>query len=227
MKPGIVLLLAALALSGGPAQAAREAPAEAAGACELHLWPAAEIQGFAGGSPGIMGGGLLGGLIDVAMSRSEDRAPPAPDVLSPREQLDALALLNLPRLLGLGPGIIVPHDEPLPRQLATAVRERHGVSDSGCYAELIVSQLFIDHAPMAGREFRSLIVYRTFDASPVVASSFATWTATSLARSPIKRPKQPEAEQAEIRAAFDANVRQFAFYANPANRKTRSRKQGR
>jgi hypothetical protein len=198
-----------LAVPAAAQDAAQPAPEPA---CELHIWPAAEIKGYGGGaiSPMVYGGGLIGVLIASKTSERDDHSAPKAKVLGADHQLDLLEAASLPWLLQGRKMTVVRHAEPLPRLEITAVKERHAPSPSPCYAELIVSQLYVDRAPMAGTEFRSLFVYRNFEDAPQVKTSFSTWTASSI--EPVTSGSIKTFE-GELTSAFVYNVKNFAAYA--------------
>lgn len=201
------LLPVAVALAAALPAAAQDA---ASSACELHVWPAAEIKS-------VTQGWVWNHTVNQAFDQGLGGIV-RPKVLAPERQVELLATLDLPKLLALPPSAVTIHPAPLART-ATATKTRLSGATTGCYAEMIVSQNFYDSAPLAPRALRSLIVLRRFGAAPEAESSFSTWADTSLAIFPAKVAANAEAADREIAQAYTANIRIFAGYATRPPRK--------
>lgn len=201
-----------IADDAAPAQPAQPAPTNAQVAsatkaptsvCELHVWPADDIQSV---SQGWMQNNTVNQDFNTAKG-----GKPRPDTLAADRQLALIKSMDLPAVLGLEARKIVTHLEPLSRNAAAATT-RNAASDSTCYDELVVSKLFYDRAPVAGRSLKAMIVLRRFGDAPELKSSFATWAETGLKVYPAATPDQSEAAEAELAAAYQNNLRKFAGY---------------
>jgi hypothetical protein len=194
MAAAFVGLLAAPA----PAQdAAPSAP------CEIHVWPAPELKAV---TQGWVWNHTVNQAFDPAKGGVE-----RPKVLEPGAQAELLARMDLAALFGAAPAQVTVHPEPLTRAQASAPT-RQSDSASLCYSELIVSQIFFDEAPMAGKSLRSLLVHRRFGGAATVQSSFSTWAETELTTFPAKTAPEAQAADTELLDAYRSNVYIFARY---------------
>lgn len=174
-----------------------------AGTCELHIWPADDMQA-------VTQGWMWNNTVNQEYNAAKG-GKPRPQTLMTDRQLALLQALDLPAMLGLAARQVVTHAEPLSRAAAAATT-RNAPSTSTCYEELVVSKLFYDRAPIAGKSLKSMIVLRTFGDAPEVRSSFATWAETGLRIFPAAAADQADAADAELAAAYQNNVRKFAGY---------------
>lgn len=189
------------------------APVPAAG-CELHVWPASDIKA-------VTQGWVLNNTVNQDFNLAKGGFA-KPQTLTPDRQVALLKAVDLPGLLKLPAQQVVTHDEPLTRAQAAA-QTRNAQSTSPCYTEFVVSQLFYDRAPIAGRSLKTMIVYRTFGDAANVEATFATWAETGLKIFPAKTAEQAGAAEAELETAYQTNMREFAGYAT-APKKQKKRK---
>ncbi len=202
--------LAEPALIDLPALGATNAPTTT---CELHVWPADDLQA-------VSQGWLWNNTVNQDFNAAKG-GKPRPEALVADRQLALIKAMDLPAMLGLEPREIVTHPEPLSRSAAAATT-RNVDSQSTCYDELVVSKLFYDRAPVAGKSLKTMIVLRRFGEAPELKSSFATWAETGLKVYPAATPDQSEAAEAELATAYQSNLRKFAGYVT-APKKTKKR----
>lgn len=186
------------------AAAAAAAQGPPASGCEVHVWPAPELQAV---TQGWVWNHTVNQAFDPAKGGVE-----RPKVLSSEAQVELLATLDLPGMFQAAPAQVVIHAEPLSRAQALSPA-RQSPSASPCYSELIVRQVFYDEAPMAGKSLRTLLVYRRFGDSPEAQSSFTTFAETGLETFPAKTAADARGAEDEIRQAYRSNVGIFANYA--------------
>jgi len=188
---------------------ARAQPAAPLAGCEIHVWPASELNSV---TQGWVWNHTINQAFDPARGGVE-----RPKVLDPAAQTALLGEIDLPALLHAEPARVVIHAEPLTRAQALAP-ERQSGSTSTCYSELIVRQLFYDYAPMAGKSLRTLFAYRRFGDSPLVQSSFTTFAESGLLVFPAATAEHAQAAEAELRQAYKSNVGIFAVYEQAPRR---------
>jgi hypothetical protein len=157
-------------------------------------------------------GWVFNHTVNQAFDASKGGDTARPKVLAPDRQAALLAEMDLADLFKLAPATVTVHPEPLPRS-REAAGERQVGSASPCYAELVVSQIFYDHAPMAGRSLKSLVLLRRFGASPAPEATFSTWTESDLQTFPAKVAADARAADEELITAYRSNLRSFAIYA--------------
>jgi hypothetical protein len=191
--------LAACALPSALAAAA-DAPDTA---CELHVWPAPELKSTTQGW-------WTNDTVDHAFDTSHGGVE-RPKSLAPESQVEVLRALDLAELIGDAPAKVVIHAEPLPRTAALA-DTRQSPSTSPCYSELIVSQIFYEHAPLTDRSLRILAVHRRFGDAPQAQSSFSTWAHSTLIHFPPASPDQRIAAEAELVQAYRTDLLAFIDY---------------
>jgi hypothetical protein len=189
-----------VALLAAPAPAQDAAPSSP---CEIHVWPAPELKA-------VTQGWVWNHTVNQAFDPAKGGVA-RPKVLAPAAQAGLLARMDLAGLFGAAPAQLVVHPEPLTRAQASAPT-RQTASASPCYSELIVSQVFYDEAPMAGKSLRSLLVHRRFDGSARVQSSFSTWAETELTTFPAKIASEAQAADTELLDAYRSNVYIFARF---------------
>lgn len=213
-----VLIALACVLPGASAGAqvaeALQPPAPVSdAACELHVWPAGDIKA-------VTQGWVLNNTVNQDFNLAKGGFA-KPQTLTPDRQVALLKAIDLPGLLKLPAQQVVTHNEPLTRAQAAA-QTRNAPSTSPCYTEFVVSQLFYDRAPIAGKSLKTMIVYRTFGDAAEVQATFATWAETGLVIFPAKTPEQAGAAEAELESAYQTNMREFASYAiKPKKQKKR------
>lgn len=209
---GALLVGAATAAAQTPEPQPAPEPVADTAPCELHVWPAPELKA-------VTQGWVWNHTVDQAFEEGMAK----PETFTPASQAKMLAELDLPKILELKPSTVTIHPDPLPRSAGSA-KLRHAASASPCYAELIVSQLFYDEAPLAGASLRMLFVLRDFGAAPVPASSFSTWAASGLADFPPKDAAGQKAAAATLANAYRSNVGLFGRYATEPKPIKKSRK---
>ena len=205
------ILLLSTALPASAQDAASAAAAAPAGDCELHVWPAERFKAM---TTGLLGGGL----IDAAAHAKGDQARKAAlaGALDSQGQADALGSLDLAKDLGLKPSKIVLHNEPLDRKTVNKIATRRSDSTSGCYAELIVADLFYQKAAIYGRSLKTLFMLRNFGASKEGPAIYKGWGGNGLKKFPPKPGEDVQAANEELVSVFKADFEEFARNAAKA-----------
>jgi hypothetical protein len=185
--------------------AVAQEPTPAAGACELHVWPAERFQA-------ITTGWLGGGLIDAAVHAKGDRERKSTlgDALDSHNQVAALSSLDLPQLLHQSSATIVQHGEPLTRHTVNDIKTRRAESSSPCYSELIVADILYQKAAIYGRSLKTLFIYREFGSSPTATRIYKSWGGNGLKLFPPKPGEDTEAASNELVSVFKADFEEFA-----------------
>lgn len=185
-------------------------------ACALHVWPAGPIDA-------VTQGDLWNHTVNQAFDPARGGVA-RPDVLAVDSQRALLAEIGLADLLGLGGAQLVIHVDQPPRVSAITGRAPLAAVETECHVELIVARIFYDRAPLAGRSLKSLITIRQFRPDGQIVASYTTWGETALIRFPPKPGDDLAAADAELVAAYLANLRQVATLAAIApDRKGRRR----
>ena len=210
-----VLAASAAALAfAGPADAqdtaAPAAAPPAAAQCELHIWPAERFQAMTTGW--LSGFGAIGALADSAGHAEGDKARRShlASALDPEGQLASLQELDLVGLLELKPSQIITHAEPLDRKTINKVKTRRAESNSPCYAELIVADVFYHKAAIYGRSLKTLFMLRDFGSSTNKPAIFKTWGGNGLKLFPPKEGEDVSAADAELIGTFKKNFEEAA-----------------
>lgn len=177
--------------------------------CELHVWGGERFQAVT--TTLLSGFGLVGGLIDAARNAENNRLNQSRlgSALDTQGQAAALASLDLPKTLGIANYAVVTHDEPMDPKVAGQKR-RHAASSSPCYAELMVTRVLYQKAPLYGRSLRASFLYRQFGADTKPSFSFAGRGGNGLSVFPAKDEAQVDAANAEIVSVFKANFQEYA-----------------
>lgn len=156
-------LLLAAALLASPAQSANAlaGPANPQGQtvpCELHIWPSGSFRlGIGSSHP-------WSASEDIRIhTRSEMSTIAPPGALTPDAQLATLGAMEPATLFGMPGALVVMHPEPLARAEAASRTTRHSASQSSCYAELILNDLFLEKAPYVGRGVRMTATFLRFE----------------------------------------------------------------
>lgn len=133
-----------------------------------------------------------------------------PDPIATAEQVVLLAAAEPQRLLKLETHRLVLHQDALPSRVIRNTPGRIEPSQSPCYAELIVDDVFLQQDVVNGSALKILFRYRNFGAGTAPERSFGTWIQTRLSAFPPKKPEELDAALADIRRAYTANVERFA-----------------
>lgn len=205
MKLTMSLLLAAGLATAAPANAQSVAPAIAATACELHIWPAERFQAM---SSGLLGGGLL----DAALHADGDKARRShlASALDAEGQVSALQQLDLVNLLLLRPSTVIVHDAALDRKTVNQIPTRRAESASPCYAELIVADFLYMKSAVYGRSLRTLFILRDFGSATSKPAIYKTWGGNGLKIFPAKPGEDVTAADAELVDVFKRNFLEAA-----------------
>lgn len=181
---------------------------EDAAACTLHVWPAGPIDA-------VTQGDIWNHTVNQAFDPARGGVA-RPDVLSVEAQLTHLGGLDAAALLKLEGATVVIHDAPPPRLTPATASLPLAPIETGCHVELVVSRLFYDRAPLTQRSLKSLVLIRQFDAGGALVASYSAWGETPLTRFPPKPGDDLAAADAELVAAYVANLRQVADFASVA-----------
>jgi len=201
-----------------------EDPAPVAATCELHVWPGSDpihiYYGWMHG--GTVDGAIKPGVDSKALAKAETPValgrpgyPHAPTDLLTAELQAALLEESTPQLLINRPEyVLVVHSEALSSRVIRTSSTRIAPSTSSCYAELIVDDVVLSQNAIGGPSLRTLFRIREFGSATTPTSKFTTWTMTRLVAFP-RKPAEATAEnmrqgREELKAAFIANLRQFA-----------------
>ncbi len=184
-----------------PAASHRPAP------CALHVWPAGRVRS-------VTQGDALNHQVDAALRPHEDSPGWSTAALTPEAQRAALAALPLARLLGMGEAPVTIHAAPVSAFQARTAPGRLSGAGEGCVSELVVLDIALEAAPLAGRSLRVALLRRDFPAGAATPSrrfqTFVGRAITTLPK-PGEVPIAPvEAVDAELAAAFRRNVEEFA-----------------
>ena len=199
------IVIAAFALPNAAATAQPPPGPAAAGACELHLWPAERMNSM---TQGVIGG-MLGAMMNAGRDAS-NRAQLASALDSP-SQLDALQTLDLVTLLGLPAGTsIVRHEAPLVRNTMNRVKTRRSDSTANCYYELITADVLY-HKSIYGKSLRTLFMLRAFGDDQRIDFEYKAWGGNGLEHFP---PREGEDVTVAINELVDVFKRNFVEYAN-------------
>ena len=168
---------------------------------------------------GWLGGmGIVGAIADGAMNANRDKSnrTQIASALSSEGQVEALASLDLPHLLGIPAATVVRHDMPLVRATMNKVKERRAESRSPCYGELIVGDVMYQKSPIYGRSLRTLFMYRDFGAGNAILREYKNWGGNGLKLFPPKEGEDIQAANDELTMVFKANFAEFARNASAA-----------
>ena len=219
-----VALPLAMPPSAALSQISPWAQTDAAGTCELHVWPADEMIAVRQRAAESMdASGVLGGIVkraqEAAASRGDARvasiltAEPEPP-LSTTHQIDLIKKSSLGGLLGVTGYRTIVHDIPLKSREIRMVATRYDSSSTApCYADLVVDDLIYSREYARGRKLKAFLRFRDFGASPLPVRSFATLVETKLELFSLDPPVMTDAATAELRAAFTHNLQVFAAIA--------------
>lgn len=206
-------LLASAASIAMAQDAATTSPAAAStNPCELHVWPAERMASM---TTGLLGGGLLDAAVH-AKKDSANRALMASALDSP-SQLDALQTEDLVTLLKLEPGTrIVRHEQPLERKTMNKVKTRRSDSQSKCYSELIVADVYYQKAAIYGRSLHTLFMLRRFGDDQRIDYEYKAWGGNGLKLFPAKDGEDATAALNELVSVFKKNFEEYATNARKA-----------
>jgi len=200
-----MILAASLAAAiSGPALAQDAAPVGEA-QCELHVWPAERFQSM---STSLLGGGLLDAAIHA--DKDKDNKSKLASALDPQGQLDALASLDLPRLMNAQSVRVITHIDPLDRKTLNKISTRRATSTSPCYSELIVTDLVYTAHPIYGRSMTTAFMWREFTNAASKPASVGGAGSNRLSLFPPKEGEDFQAASDELTTVFKANFEEFA-----------------
>lgn len=204
--PGLAPAAAPSAVS-----AVEAVPAQAPVACELHVWPSNGLRS-------VYYGWFHGGTADGAVT-GRDGYPPIPkDPMPTALQAELLARAGLPSLVQMPRHTLIVHPEVLDSRTIRTSTTRITPSQSPCYAELIIDDLFFQQDVISGGYLKSLLRFRNFGREAAPMRIFGTHVQTRLLRFPPKpdRPQDNSMAMEELRSAFQANLIEFgAALAKP------------
>jgi hypothetical protein len=192
---------AAAPAAAAPAAVSQPAP------CHLHVWPAGRVRS-------VTQGDVFNHQVDAALRPHEDSPGWPTAALTPEAQRAALAALPLARLLGMEGAAVVIHAAPVPAFQARTAPGRLAGAGADCVIELVVLDIALEAAPLAGRSLRVALLRRDFPADAAGPSrrfqAFVGQAITTLPK-PGEAPIAPvEAVDAELAAAFRLTVEEFA-----------------
>ena len=178
--------------------------------CELHVWPAERFQAMTTGW--LTGFGVVGAVADSAAHADGDKARRShlAAALDSEGQLNSLQELNLIQLLRLKPSRIVTHAEPLDRKTVNKIKTRRAQSNSPCYAELIVADVFYQKAAIYGRSLKTLFMFREFGSAQKDPAIYKTWGGNGLKLFPPQEGADVSAADAELVSVFKRNFEEAA-----------------
>ncbi|TIX51309.1 hypothetical protein [Alteraurantiacibacter aquimixticola] len=188
------------------------APAPAAEACELHVFPTIEGQaqniGFLSAA-----GGVIGAAVEAA--NNEDRniseAEYLRDALGPRFQVESFQTIDLPEALALAEGTQVIYETPIAdRNITTRVKTRLTESTAPCYVELIVTQNLYQKKVIYGRSLNNRFIFKDFRNGEEEARLVKGRGGNGLTHFPPETVEEREAADADLRQAFLANFMEYA-----------------
>jgi hypothetical protein len=185
---------------------ATEAPASAAAACELHVWPAGDLIH-------LYYGWAHGGTINGSAKGREGYPPVPVNPLTAETQGALLASLDLPTLLKLPGYKVVIHPTPLTSREIRASTSRLTDSESPCYAEFMIDDLLLTQNVIGGNALRASFRFREFGLDAAPQRQFGNFVMTKLLQFPPKDPSQEAAAGEELKAAFRSDVTQFTAAA--------------
>ena len=204
----LIALGFATAVAGMPQAAAASSAAvpQAAGGCELHIWPAERMHSMTTGLFDM-------GLLNAAGRNKKDARNKAAmtSALDSPAQLDALKSMDLVALLRLDAGTtIVTHDAPLDRKTMNKVKTRRSDSTATCYSELIVADVFYQKAAIYGRSLRTLFMLRQFGNDQKIDFEYKAWGGNGLKLFPAKEGEDAIAAMDELVTVFKKNFDEYA-----------------
>ena len=212
----LLKLLAVVAVLTPASVAAQAAGSDAPSKCEIHVWPANALHTLTEGA-------VWNNVIDSAFTthpgRTPERQVPPHGPLDPAGQLALLSDLDLPTLFHSPGGTVVLHDATSARRPTTVTAGRQTASTSPCYVEITVAKNFFNRSGLTSNTLRTLFILDDYGDRQTPIRSFVAWGTTALAIFPAKQAAQAAAADAEIAAAFQANLRQFSGYAFAIPRK--------
>lgn len=207
-------LAAASACGCGNATPVQESATDAAPpvACELHVWLADALESETEGA-------IRNHPRNFALHDKNGDPTPLATALSRQTQAEALASLDLARLLQHPGARLIVHADPAPKIVAGAPMTRHADSSSGCYAELILKHLVFAYSTFAGSSLQAVYQFSDFagEASPV--RSFSTMITAALPGYPGKGKTTDEQVNAQLVAAFRQDTTGFAAAATAPSRR--------
>jgi hypothetical protein len=190
--------------------AAAPAVADAGTACELHIWPA---ERFTAQTTGWLSGfGMLGALADSSAHADKDKGnrTEMASALDSPGQLAALQSLDLISLMKVPGAKIITHDKPLERHTMNKITTRRAESNSPCYSELIVGDIFYQKAAIYGRSLRALFMYRNFGSGNKIVREYKAWGGNGLKLFPPKPGEDVQAANDELVHVFQTDFNEFA-----------------
>ena len=200
----MLLALAATTLAAAPL-GAQASTAPAAGACEVHVFPAERFQAM---TTGWLGAGLLNSAINADGDKA--RRSHLASALDSEGQLAALADANLAASLGHAGATVITHNEALDRKTVNKIMTRRAASTSPCYSELIVTDVFYQKAAMWGRSLHTGFMLREFGATTANPAVLKTVGGNGLKIFPAKEGTDTTAADAELVSVFRQNFAEAA-----------------
>ena len=130
--------------------------------------------------------------------------------------------MPLSDLLGMPRARVIVHPRPLSDAEANILSARHSDSQSGCYAELILKDVFLENTLYRPRVLRIVAIFLSFEGTgSTVRRRLATTAIGKVLFPKGKLADDPEVFDAATKEAFEASVRKFAEYVQPPARAKR------
>ncbi len=229
--PSVVAIVAAASLLTVPAfgqdnVASAADIADAAPACELHVWP---TENYLGVNMGLLSGfGLVGALADQAVHK--DRVQTVKDLmrdyLGPDVQMEELNRIGLLKTLQLPENYAIIIEAPTPfnedvkkdPELKAKVKELNATikagkrltnSQSKCYAELITTHIFYHKAMMYGSNLFTGWNYRNFGDKMVLKKPATGQVKNPLEYFPPKTTEDVDKAKVELRDAYSKDFVEY------------------
>ncbi|MBB6124440.1 hypothetical protein [Sphingobium subterraneum] len=192
------------------AQAAVAADQATSNGCEIHIWPA---ERFTARTTGWLSGfGAIGAMADASGHATGDAARRGnlASALESESQTQLLASMDLVKLLNTQSATIIRHSEPLDRKTVNKIMERRAQSQSPCYSELMVTDIFYQKAAIYGRSLKTLFMFRRFGAAQTNPAIYKGWGGNGLKLFPPKEGEDVQAANAELVSVFKSDFEEFA-----------------
>lgn len=189
----------------------RAAPvaADHAGSCEIHVWPAGQLNTL---TEGAVWNNTLNSAISPTGGKTRERTVPA-GRLAPDGQRALLHEVDLGGMFHQPGATVIWHDGPSARHATGAKIARQTASESPCYVELTIAKNFFNRSALAERTLKTLLIFDDFGDQPTPRRSFMGWGSTELQIFPAKQPDLAGAADEELSKAFRNNIVKFAGYA--------------
>jgi hypothetical protein len=195
--------------------AAQDAP------CELHVWPAANMDIVRHRS---FEGNRAGGLLDLLIKQEQERstrkadaratdilaASDTPDPLSTAIQVETLKSLPIAEMMELSGYVVIIHDTALDSRTIRTVKTRYTETNAACYADLVTDDVVYTRAYANGRGLKTFFRFRDFGTQAAPVRSFGTWVDTRLKIFSLEPPNLSQPALDEIVSAFRTNATRFS-----------------